>query len=675
MPRDNKYTFTIIGNDKTQKIFKNIAKQMRGLVNTAGNFATGAAAGLALITERTITAGAEMGRLAESVGISAQSLSEWQYAAKTVNLEGDKMADIFKDVSEKIGEFAAVGTGGATDVFERLNLNVNELVKLAPDQQLIKIGEALDGVATKSEKIAFMEMLAGDASRLLPLLEDNAEGLRNLQQEARDLGLSISDLDAEKLKIAKESMERAQGAVQGLMNKIAIQAAPIVEVLANKFVDVAVAGDGAAGAIEKGFKFAGKVIGVFADGIHGIKILIKGLEVGLRALPIPLLKFGEVAAEIYSFLMDKLLAGLQEVLSFGGKAFKFLGMEDPFAEINASVGNARAGIEEFNQELAGFNNSLIASFGDSAKELNEMLEKELPSKLIAEKIDSMILEADEKSKERLLELRNKLKSQSEDANIESTSGGEQLENERNRLAAQVAMIGEFQNTELLQLQQKLASEQILLEDALSKQAITKDAHDKKMLALEKKFELDKKALKTREFKADVNLTAGFLSSMAQIVGGSQKKIFDIQKKISLAKALVTLPAAVIETYNNNGGFPFGIPAAVAMAAQGLAQIASIKKQSAFGGGSPVSASAGGGGGSSAASSVRTPNLTNVIPASSQTQPQEPIVNNHYIVNGDLVSENAAEWITNKQKEEIENGDLVLISPQSRNGQELAAGVI
>ena len=138
----------------------------------------------------------ELNSLARSVDVSVDSLSSWSYAAQSVGLSSDKMGDIFKDTSDKIGDFVATGGGEAKDLFDNLNLSIDELKQLHPDQQLLAIADGLEQVGTHGEKVFYLESLADEASRLLPLLEQGATGLLKMQREADLLGVTLSDVDA-----------------------------------------------------------------------------------------------------------------------------------------------------------------------------------------------------------------------------------------------------------------------------------------------------------------------------------------------------------------------------------------------------------------------------------------------------------------------------------------------
>lgn len=92
-------------------------------------------------------------------------------------------------------------------------------------------------------------------------------------------------------------------------------------------------------------------------------------------------------------------------------------------------------------------------------------------------------------------------------------------------------------------------------------------------------------------------SADSFAALIQIGGKNNKKLFKLSQAIALANAAATLPSAVIKSYEAAGGYPFGIPAALAMAATGAAQIAAIKNAN-YGGGASASvpgASAAGGG--------------------------------------------------------------------------------
>jgi len=97
-----------------------------------------------------------------------------------------------------------------------------------------------------------------------------------------------------------------------------------------------------------------------------------------------------------------------------------------------------------------------------------------------------------------------------------------------------------------------------------------------------------KAIRDGDAKGALNNASLMLSNMAK----TSKTAFKVQKAAALANAIVALPSAVMQSFNNGGGYPWGLIPAGLMLAQGIKQISSIKSAS-FGGGGSVSSVSGG----------------------------------------------------------------------------------
>ena len=164
----------------------------------------------------------------DAIDISAQKLQEFQLAGKEFNIEGEKTSDILKDVTEKIGDFSATGGGEAADVFEQLNLSIEDFRNLSPDQQILKLSEAITQLDSRSEQVFFLESLASDASLLLPLLDDNAAALRRISQEAQASGAILSDKELDDLTRANDIYNDIDLKLKGLVNRIGVELAPVV---------------------------------------------------------------------------------------------------------------------------------------------------------------------------------------------------------------------------------------------------------------------------------------------------------------------------------------------------------------------------------------------------------------------------------------------------------------
>ncbi|QKS24180.1 EF-hand domain-containing protein [Vreelandella titanicae] len=169
---------------------------------------------------------ADTDSLAKSIGMATGSLQAWDYAAKQAGLAGGQMGDILKDITERIGEFTAEGTGEAVALFENLNLNIGEMKRLAPDQQLLRIADAISTLETRGEQISYLERLGSDATLLLPLLDNNAAKLREFTNEAQMLGVAMSQMDIDSAIEANRAMVQLTGTMEGFTNQIVADVGP-----------------------------------------------------------------------------------------------------------------------------------------------------------------------------------------------------------------------------------------------------------------------------------------------------------------------------------------------------------------------------------------------------------------------------------------------------------------
>ncbi|MAC35651.1 MAG: hypothetical protein CME38_18915 [Haliea sp.] len=224
------------GESRLQRFGKSLAAGVASFAKWATAAAAAGAAGTAALLARMTANQAELARQtiasAEAFGISTKALQEWRYAADTVGIEGDKVADIMKDVSDKIGDAFLNGTGAAVDVIRQLNLDLEELIRLSPDEQLLAISEQLQGLPQPAQ-VQILESLAGDASLLLPLLQNNAAALRELSAEAEKRGVLLSEEELQRLADFDKAFDRIKDQFTAFKNRIAGELAPTLTDLSN----------------------------------------------------------------------------------------------------------------------------------------------------------------------------------------------------------------------------------------------------------------------------------------------------------------------------------------------------------------------------------------------------------------------------------------------------------
>ncbi|PXK72761.1 phage tail tape measure protein [Klebsiella variicola] len=222
----------VSGMDKAERASAKWSKQVQDDVAKssaalAGIGAAAIAAGLAVgasgfqLLKSTSGQIAETDRWAKSLQLSTQELLAWQFAAEKAGVSGDQMADIFKDIGDKIGDAVLNKSGEAVDALNALGLSAEKLSKVSPDKQLLAIGESLGKISTNAEKTTILESLGNDLSKLLPLFDNNNQKLKQFIDLAKDYGVAPDPSSIDDLVKVNQLFEDMEAQVAGLKIEIA----------------------------------------------------------------------------------------------------------------------------------------------------------------------------------------------------------------------------------------------------------------------------------------------------------------------------------------------------------------------------------------------------------------------------------------------------------------------
>jgi hypothetical protein len=205
-----------------------------GVARFAAWSAAAAAAGAALaftaLTRYTRESAAMADQLldtADQLGVSTTRLQELGAAARTVGVDQNQLNSILKDMTKNIGA-AADGAGRFLPVLESIGLEVTDLINLSPDEQLLKIAETISKLTTE-QQVNVLERMGSGASKLLPLLQNNAVELERIVKAANDRGAIMSEEELQRLAQVEEAMDRINERMEGLRNKLVLAVAPAFE--------------------------------------------------------------------------------------------------------------------------------------------------------------------------------------------------------------------------------------------------------------------------------------------------------------------------------------------------------------------------------------------------------------------------------------------------------------
>jgi hypothetical protein len=211
----------------------------------AATAAATALAGAALsMTRSTVTAANEISQLAQAANATPEVFQRWSAASSTVGIEQEKLADILKDVNDRVGDFLQTGGGPMADFFEniapRVGVTADQFARLSGPEALQLYVSSLEKAGVNSQEMTFyLEAMASDATRLIPLLQNGGAEMGRLGEQAERLG-AVLDTDAIAAMRRSELALVSMGQVfTGIRNKVAVALAPSLEAMADAFVALA----------------------------------------------------------------------------------------------------------------------------------------------------------------------------------------------------------------------------------------------------------------------------------------------------------------------------------------------------------------------------------------------------------------------------------------------------
>ncbi|HFF0247933.1 TPA: phage tail tape measure protein [Klebsiella pneumoniae] len=208
-------------SDQVKKDAKEVSSAIIAVGAAAATAAVGiGAAGLSIVknTAQQVT---EADRWAKSLKMSTQDLLSWQYAAEQTGLTGDNIADIFKDINDKVGDAVLNKSGEAAQALDTLGLSAKKLSEQSPDKQLMAISEALQKIPSQAGKTNILESLGNDLSKMLPLFENNNEKLKQFIQLSKDFGIAPPQEDIDNLVKINQFFQDIEASARGLKMEIA----------------------------------------------------------------------------------------------------------------------------------------------------------------------------------------------------------------------------------------------------------------------------------------------------------------------------------------------------------------------------------------------------------------------------------------------------------------------
>lgn len=232
---------------------KEMTNTLNGMLNLdtqtlvlAGSFAAVAAAVVevekALISLTIESAAYADEILTQSVvtGLSTEALQEYQYAAELVDVSLDTLTSSQSKMIRSM-DAARRGSKEQAEAFDKLGIGVQNADGTLRDAQDVfgDVIDALGAISNETERDAIAMTIFGRSARdLNPLIKAGSDGLRELTQEAHDVGYVMGEEALDALGAVDDQLQRMNRSSEALKNQIAVGMAPAVENLMKKGTDL-----------------------------------------------------------------------------------------------------------------------------------------------------------------------------------------------------------------------------------------------------------------------------------------------------------------------------------------------------------------------------------------------------------------------------------------------------
>lgn len=244
-------------NDVGGKFGISLPKEMTNTLNgmlkidtqtlvTIGTFAALAAA-VAEVEKALISLTIESAAYADEIltqsvvtGLSAEALQEYQYAAELVDVSLDTLTSSQSKMIRSM-DAARRGSKEQAEAFDKLRIGVQNADGTLRDAQDVfgDVIDALGAISNETERDAIAMTIFGRSARdLNPLIKAGSDGLRELTQEAHNVGYVMGEEALDALGAVDDQLQRMNRSGEALKNQIAVGMAPAVENLMKKGTDL-----------------------------------------------------------------------------------------------------------------------------------------------------------------------------------------------------------------------------------------------------------------------------------------------------------------------------------------------------------------------------------------------------------------------------------------------------
>lgn len=225
--RRTEHRQVLTAEDRTRQAFDSVKRNFGGLEQQATRLrsvfvALGGAlvvGGLLRMVKSAAETADEMGKMAQRTGIAVESLSQLKFAAEQNDVPLENLNTGLRTLAVNMLT-AAQGSKQQAEAFALAGIEIQDAEGRlrATDKVLRDVAEAFTQMEDGTTKAALAQRFFGrSGAQMIPLLNQGADGIRELTEEADRLGLTITDKTAAAAEKFNDDLHALESALQGLV--------------------------------------------------------------------------------------------------------------------------------------------------------------------------------------------------------------------------------------------------------------------------------------------------------------------------------------------------------------------------------------------------------------------------------------------------------------------------
>ena len=261
-------------------------------------------------------------KMTDKLGIAPEAFQKISLAARlTADITEEQLSVAMQRMTRRVAE-AANGSKELETALNQLGTSGEELIRLSPDQQFLKLADGMQAINNQSERVRLtFKIFDTEGVALVNTLSKGSEALQQMGSDIDEFGLALDRAELAQIEAANDAWTLMREIVGGVINRLAVEFAPVVEGIAAAFIEMLGGIDDA----QSGFRaFADLAIAVLPELLNQFAMLAgvalqaaAGIQILAAAIAIPVIgvkgfsRAVDAAMSMGKFGMDLAMKGVE----------------------------------------------------------------------------------------------------------------------------------------------------------------------------------------------------------------------------------------------------------------------------------------------------------------------------------------------------------------------------